>query len=63
MPSLPIRGVPDALPAELPYLCLFAYSGYDVLRVGVATVDGPLDLTAPNCAWQPERMVVTKGER
>jgi hypothetical protein len=27
----------------------------------IATVDGPLDLSTPNWAWQPERLVVTEG--
>jgi hypothetical protein len=28
------------------------------VRSAVTTVDGPLDLTTPNWAWQPERLVV-----
>ena len=39
-------------------LFLWASNTYDVVRSAVATVDGPLDLSAPNWAWQPERLVV-----
>ena len=35
--------------------------GYDVVRSAVTTVDGPLDLTAPNWAWQPEGLVVAEA--
>jgi hypothetical protein len=34
-----------------------------IVRSAVATVDGPLDLTAPNWAWQPERLVIEKAVR
>ncbi len=57
------REAQQEVAAHLPYLYLYAYSGYDVLRAGVATVDGPLDLTAPNWAWQPERLVVAEAVR
>lgn len=46
------------LAAQLPAIFLWSQNGYDAVRSTVATVDGPLDLTAPNWAWQPERMVV-----
>ena len=46
------------LAAQLPILFLWSGGGVDAVRSAVATVDGPLDLTAPNWAWQPERMVV-----
>jgi len=29
-----------------------------VLRSAVSTADGPLDFSAPNWIWQPERWVV-----
>ena len=47
--------------AQQPYLFLWALNTYDVVRAAVSTVDGPLDLTVPNWAWQPERMVVEKA--
>jgi hypothetical protein len=37
---------------------LWADDTYDAVRTAVATVDGPLDLEAPNWTWQLERMVV-----
>ena len=46
------------LASQLPAIFLFANESYDVVRTAVATVDGPLDLDAPNWAWRPERMVV-----
>jgi ABC-type transport system substrate-binding protein len=46
------------LASQLPAVFLFANESYDVVRTAVATVDGPLDLDAPNWSWQPERMVV-----
>jgi peptide/nickel transport system substrate-binding protein len=44
--------------AQVPVLFLWADEIYDAVRSAVTTVDGPLDLAAPNWAWQPERMVV-----
>jgi ABC-type transport system substrate-binding protein len=52
------REAQEELAAQLPALFLWAANGYDALRTAVTTVDGPLDLTSPNWAWQPERMVV-----
>jgi peptide/nickel transport system substrate-binding protein len=52
------RQVQQELAAQLPYVFLWAVNGFDVVRSAVATIEGPLDLTAPNWAWQPERMVV-----
>jgi peptide/nickel transport system substrate-binding protein len=52
------RQVQQELAAQLPYIFLWAASNYDVVRSAVTSVDGPLDLTAPYWAWQPERMVV-----
>jgi ABC-type transport system substrate-binding protein len=47
--------------AQQPYLFLWAANTYDVVRAAVTSVDGPLDLSAPNWAWQPERIVVEAG--
>jgi ABC-type transport system substrate-binding protein len=47
------------LAAQLPYIFLWANNAFDAVRAAVATVDGPLDLTAPVWSWQPERLVVT----
>ncbi len=55
------RQAQEELAAQLPTIFLWAGVRYDSLRTAVTTVDGPLDLTVPNWAWQPERMVVTKG--
>ena len=55
------REAQQEVAAKLPYLYLYAYSGYDVLRAGLATADGPLDLDVPNWTWQPERLVVRRG--
>jgi peptide/nickel transport system substrate-binding protein len=52
------REAQQALATQLPYVFLWAMNSYDVVRAAVTTVDGPLDLTAPNWAWQPERLVV-----
>ena len=49
----------EELAAQLPYVFLWAATSDDAVRNAVATVDGPLDLTVPNWAWQPERLVVT----
>jgi ABC-type transport system substrate-binding protein len=51
------RQVQQELAAQLPYVFLRAANGFGVVCSTVATVDGPLDLTAPNWAWQPERLV------
>jgi ABC-type transport system substrate-binding protein len=48
----------EELASQLPAIFLWAMNSYDALRSVVTTVDGPLDITAPNWAWQPERMVV-----
>ena len=55
------RQAQQEIAAQQPYLFLWAVNTYDVVRAAVATVDGPLDLTTPNWAWQPERLVVAKG--
>jgi ABC-type transport system substrate-binding protein len=52
------RQAQEELATQLPYLFLWAASGYDLVRSAVTTTNGPLDLTAPYWAWQPERMVV-----
>jgi len=44
--------------AQVPMIFLWADDTYDAVRTAVATVDGPLDLEAPNWTWQLERMVV-----
>lgn len=49
------------LAAMQPVLWLWSGTAYDAVRSAVATVDGPLDLTAPNWAWQPERWIVAAG--
>jgi ABC-type transport system substrate-binding protein len=52
------RQAQQELAAQLPYLFLWAANGYDIVRSAVTTVDGPVDLTTPDWAWQPERLVV-----
>ena len=52
------RQAQEELASQVPAIFLWAANGYDALRSAVTTVDGPLDLTAPNWAWQPERVVV-----
>ena len=52
------RQLQEELAAQVPYVFLWADTAYDVVRSAVATASGPLDLTAPNWAWQPERLVV-----
>ena len=42
-------------------ILLWGMTGYDAFRSAVRTVDGPIDLTASNWAWQPERLVVVKS--
>jgi ABC-type transport system substrate-binding protein len=55
------RQAQEELAAQVPAIFLWAANGYDALRSTVTTVDGPLDLTAPNWAWQPERIVVEEA--
>ncbi len=55
------RQAQQEIAAQQPYLFLWTSNTYDVVRSEVSTVDGPLDLTAPNWAWQPERLVVDGG--
>jgi ABC-type transport system substrate-binding protein len=52
------RQAQQEIATQQPYLFLWASNTYDVVRSAVTTVDGPLDLSAPNWAWQPERLVV-----
>jgi ABC-type transport system substrate-binding protein len=53
------RAAQEELASQLPVIFLWnGWSAVDVVRSAVVTVDGPLDLTAPNWAWQPERLVV-----
>ena len=52
------RQVQQELAEQLPYLFLWGAASYDIARSAVRNVDGPLDLAAPNWAWQPERLVV-----
>ena len=54
------RQAQQELAAQLPYIFLWSRNAADLVRSEVSTVDGPLDLTAPNWAWQPERMVVAE---
>jgi len=52
------RQAQQELAAKLPAIFLWADSSTDNVRSAVATADGPLDLSQPNWAWQPERLVV-----
>jgi len=52
------RRAQEELAAQVPAIFLWAYLTQDDVRSAVATATGPLDLTAPNWAWQPERLVV-----
>ena len=52
------RQAQEELTAHVPAIFLWAAKGYDALRTAVTTASGPLDLTVPNWAWQPERLVV-----
>jgi peptide/nickel transport system substrate-binding protein len=54
------REAQEELAAQVPAIFLWAYNSYDALRTAVTTIDSPLDLTAPNWAWQPERLVVAR---
>jgi ABC-type transport system substrate-binding protein len=49
--------------AQVPLIFLWADKSVDALRAAVTTVDGPLDLEAPNWTWQLERMVVLASSR
>jgi ABC-type transport system substrate-binding protein len=55
------RQAQQELAAQLPYIFLWSRNAADLVRSEVSTVDGPLDLTAPNWAWQPGRLVVEKA--
>jgi ABC-type transport system substrate-binding protein len=55
------RQAQEELAAQVPVIFFFAWPGIDDVRSTVAASDGPLDLTAPNWAWQPERMVAAKS--
>jgi ABC-type transport system substrate-binding protein len=55
------RQAQEELAAQLPAIFLWNQALTEAVRPTVATVDGPLDLTLPNWAWQPERLVVTEG--
>ena len=55
------RQAQEELAARLPALFLWNMALTNALRSTVATADGPLDLTVPNWAWQPERMVVVSN--
>jgi peptide/nickel transport system substrate-binding protein len=53
------RAAQEELASQLPVIFLWnGWAAIDVVRTAVTTVDGPLDLTAPNWGWQPERLVV-----
>jgi ABC-type transport system substrate-binding protein len=54
------RQAQEELAARLPALFLWNQALTNAVRPTVATVDGPLDLTLPNWAWQPERLVVAE---
>ncbi len=58
--ALLYRQAQEELAAQLPALFLWNQALTDAVRPTVATVDGPLDLTLLNWAWQPERLVVEK---
>ena len=47
--------------AQVPLIFLWADMSVDALRAAVTTVDGPLDLEAPNWTWRLERMVVLES--
>jgi peptide/nickel transport system substrate-binding protein len=53
-----LRQAQEELASQVPAVFLWSDTVYDALRTAVASVDGPLDLSVPNWAWQPERMVV-----
>jgi ABC-type transport system substrate-binding protein len=52
------RQAQEELAAQVPAIFLWSDTRYDAVRSAVSTVDGPLDLSVPNWAWQPERLVV-----
>jgi ABC-type transport system substrate-binding protein len=56
-----LREAQEELAAQVPTIFLWADTSYHSLRSAVATVEGPLDLTVPNWAWQPERIVVAEA--
>jgi peptide/nickel transport system substrate-binding protein len=47
--------------AQVPLVFLWADTSFDAMRAAVTTVDGPLDLEAPNWTWRLERMVVLES--
>jgi peptide/nickel transport system substrate-binding protein len=55
------REAQQELASQVPAIFLWGMAGYDAFRSAVRTVDGPIDLTASNWAWQPERLVVAKS--
>ncbi len=55
------REAQEELASQLPWLWLWAYQDNHVARAAVASVDGPIDLSAANWSWQPERMVVAEA--
>jgi len=52
------RQAQEELAAQVPAIFLWDILSQDDVRPAVATTTGPLDLTATNWTWQPERMVV-----
>ena len=54
------RQAQEELAAQLPALFLWNQALTNAVRSTVATVDGPIDLTLPDWAWQPERLVVVE---
>ena len=56
------RQAQQELAAQLPHLFLWVAPTFlDAARAAVATTDGILDMSMPNWAWRPERLVVTEG--
>jgi ABC-type transport system substrate-binding protein len=49
--------------AQVPLIFLWADASFDAMRAAVTTVDGPVDLEAPNWTWRLERMVVLASSR
>jgi peptide/nickel transport system substrate-binding protein len=56
------RQAQEELAAQVPSIFLWATITNDVVRAAVTSVDGPLDLSAPDWAWQPERLVVATSD-
>jgi ABC-type transport system substrate-binding protein len=54
------RQAQEELAAQLPALFLWNQALTEAVRPTVATVDGLIDLTLPNWACQPERLVVAE---